>query len=128
MKYLLDTHTLLWVGFNSNNLGREAARALAGLGRESVAVSDVSLFEAAQLSEKGKISLVPGTRAFLDRVEQSFTILPITPAIAIDAVNVALPHADPFDRLIVATARQHRLILITKDGNITDSGAVKVLW
>jgi PIN domain nuclease of toxin-antitoxin system len=45
-----------------------------------------------------------------------------------DAVNVALPHADPFDRIIVATARQHRLTLITKDANITDSGVVKVLW
>lgn len=128
MRYLLDTHTLLWVGFNSGKLGRGATRVLAGLGRESLAVSDVSLFEVAQLSDKGRVSLPQGTQAFLERVEQSFTLLPITPAIALDAVNVALPHADPLDRIIVATARQHRLTLITKDANITDSGVVNILW
>ncbi len=128
MKYLLDTHAIVWSALEVGKMGSAAGRAIKHLGRTDVAVADVSLWEIAMLADKGKLSLPIGTRAFLDKATELFTILPITPAIAIDAVKVALPHADPFDRLIVATARQHRLILITKDGNITDSGAVKVLW
>ena len=41
---------------------------------------------------------------------------------------LALPHADPFDRLIVAEAIVLGVPLITKDGNITDSGVVRVVW
>jgi PIN domain nuclease of toxin-antitoxin system len=35
---------------------------------------------------------------------------------------------DPFDALICATARRLDLPLITSDGDIRPSGAVRVLW
>jgi PIN domain nuclease of toxin-antitoxin system len=39
-----------------------------------------------------------------------------------------LPHGDQFDRIITATAATHRLVLLTKAANITDSGSVATLW
>ena len=45
--------------------------------------------------------------------------------------SAALPAPPPpiqFDRIIAATAKIHRLALITRDANITDSGAVDTLW
>jgi len=39
-----------------------------------------------------------------------------------------LPHADPLDRLIVTKAIVLGVPLITKDGSITDSGVVRVVW
>jgi len=47
---------------------------------------------------------------------------------AILAPSLALPHADPFDRIIVATAKTLGIPLITRDANIADSGLVKVVW
>jgi PIN domain nuclease of toxin-antitoxin system len=41
---------------------------------------------------------------------------------------LALPHGDQFDRIIAATAKVHRLPLITKDPNITDAAVVSTLW
>jgi PIN domain nuclease of toxin-antitoxin system len=41
---------------------------------------------------------------------------------------LALPHGDQFDRIITATAKVHRLPLVTKDGNITDAAVVATMW
>jgi len=41
---------------------------------------------------------------------------------------LAPPHADPFHRLIVAGAIVFGVPLTTRDGNITDSGVVRVVW
>jgi PIN domain nuclease of toxin-antitoxin system len=48
--------------------------------------------------------------------------------IAVIAPALPLPHGDQFDRIITATAKVHRLTLITKDANITDFGTVSTLW
>jgi len=41
---------------------------------------------------------------------------------------LALPHGDQFDRVITATAKVHRITLVTKDANITDAEVVPTLW
>lgn len=55
-------------------------------------------------------------------------ILPITPAIAADAVDLALPQGDPADRLIGATARRHGAVLLTCDDRLLASAAISTLW
>jgi PIN domain nuclease of toxin-antitoxin system len=55
-------------------------------------------------------------------------VLPITLDIAIAAPQLALPHGDQFDRVITATAKIHRLPLITKDSNISSSSVVTTIW
>jgi PIN domain nuclease of toxin-antitoxin system len=39
-----------------------------------------------------------------------------------------LPHGDQFDRIITATAKVHRLSLVTRDANITDAKVVPTIW
>ena len=55
-------------------------------------------------------------------------MLPISLEAGLLAPSLALPHGDKFDRIITATAKIHKLTLITKDANITDSGIVLTLW
>lgn len=55
-------------------------------------------------------------------------MLPITLEIAVVAPALALPHGDQFDRIIAATAKVHRMPLITKDANLADAGVVATLW
>lgn len=54
----------------------------------------------------------------------NIVLLPITPAIAVDAGTLPSPiHEDPADRLIVATARRMQTSLLTADRPILDYAA-----
>ena len=55
-------------------------------------------------------------------------VIPMSLNAAIAAPVLRLSHSDPYDRLIVATALDLGVPLLTKDGNITDSGIVRVIW
>ncbi|MCC6806262.1 MAG: PIN domain-containing protein [Deltaproteobacteria bacterium] len=113
---------------DSPKLGKKARRALTRAAAGQLAMSDVSLFELAQLDRKGTISLAPSAAVFLGDLAQRLVVLPIDGEIAADAAHLALAQGDPFDRLIVATARRHRLTLISRDAKITDAELVSVLW
>lgn len=128
MKYLLDTHAIFWLVTGSTKLGKSAKQTLTKARDGQIAISDTTLFELAQLEARGTISLEPSASSFLLDLAQRVIVLPIDGEIAADAAHLALPQGDPFDRLIVATARRHRLTLVTRDGNISDSELVKVLW
>jgi PIN domain nuclease of toxin-antitoxin system len=74
-----------------------------------------------------------GTTVTLDvllaGIESSFTVLPITAAVA--AATIRLPASyprDPADRIIGATALVHGATLITADERIRKAKAVRTVW
>ncbi len=128
LKYLLDTHAFLWAATDEDRLGAEAARVLAVTPYEQLAISDVTLQETGLLLQAGKISFSGKPEVVLGRLLDYVQVLPISLPVAIAAPVLKLPHGDQFDRIIAATAKVHRLTLITKDANITDAGLVPTLW
>ncbi len=128
VKYLLDTHALLWAATDEERLSHKAARAIATTPYEQLAISDVTLQEIGLLLHSGRIELAGSPNAVLGKVLNYVTVLPITLEIAIAAPALALPHGDQFDRIIAATAKIHRLPLITKDANIADARVVETVW
>jgi PIN domain nuclease of toxin-antitoxin system len=78
------------------------------------------LLDAGRISFKGKPADILGDRL------NHITVLPITVAIATPAL--ALPHSDPFDRILTATAKLHGLTLVTKDIPITDPAVAPTRW
>ena len=52
---------------------------------------------------------------------------PITLAVAMESGTFELATGDPIDRLIVATAREMKITLVTADQVIIDSGCVEVV-
>jgi PIN domain nuclease of toxin-antitoxin system len=92
-------------------------------------VASISLLEVARLMAEDRIETSATLDALLASIEQEFTILPITAAIA--AVTSRLPASyprDPADRIIGATALVHGAILITADQRIRKAKAVRTLW
>ena len=86
-----------------------------------VCVSAVSLIEVARKEARGELVFgMPLSKWFLHALPtQRFRVLDITPEIAIDATRLpAWEHKDPGDQIIVATARVHRLKVITSDAKI----------
>lgn len=128
LKYLLDTHAFLWAATDEDRLGAEAARILAVTPYEQLAISDVTLQETGLLWHFGKISFSGSPERVLGQLLEHVQVLPISLPIALLAPSLSLPHGDQFDRIITATAKVHKLTLVTRDANITDSGIAATVW
>jgi PIN domain nuclease of toxin-antitoxin system len=128
VKLLLDTHALLWTTNNDSRLGENAAALLESTPASEVAISGMTLLEIAMLASKKRITLGVKVEEYLLEVQTRFTVMPLGAAIACEAMSVSLPEGDPFDRVVVATARHHRLPLVTRDREIQQSGLVEIVW
>ena len=128
LRYLLDTHAVLWSVEDDPRLGARARDALLGCSAADIALSAISLFEIAMLQAKERIQLSMPLADYLGSLERRFKVLPIFSVIAADAVQLALPQGDPFDRIIMATARYHGLPLVTRDKLMAESGLVATIW
>lgn len=119
---LFDTHALIWLDQDHPALGPNANRlADEALASGALAVSAVTLWEAAMLERKGRLDLgVPLVRWRRDLIRRGLVELPMTGAIGIAAAGLDAFHADPADRLIVATALEHRATLVTADRQILE--------
>ena len=128
MRVLLDTHAVLWAAEGDARLGASAAEMLRTLKAGEAAISDITLVEIAMLTKKGRIRLSVSTVEYLRGIQRNYPPLVIVPEIAAQAMDLELPHGDPFDRIIVASARYHQVPLLTRDRNISASGLVRVIW
>jgi PIN domain nuclease of toxin-antitoxin system len=123
-RFLLDTHTWIWIALDSSRI-RVSARERLKAEKSPLGVSAVSIYEAAILSRRGRVNLNIPTQAWFDLAfaDASLNLLPVTPEIAIDA---AMPadgfHGDPIDRILAATARVHNLVLCTHDEKLVRFG------
>ncbi len=115
MKLLLDTHILLWVMRDADELSA-AARAMIDRADE-VYVSSISLWEAAMKSAAGKLPVAPvDLEAAAQRA--GFTPLAVTWAHALAAHGLPPLHRDPFDRMLVAQAVCEPMHLLTHDATL----------
>lgn len=87
-----------------------------GLRDASLAASAISFWEIAMLHEKGRMDLGQDVRAWRTRLlEDGLAEIPVDGDIAVRANELTGFHADPADRLIVATALGgHRLVTADK--------------
>ena len=126
-RLLLDTHVLVRWLFEAKRLSREQSKLLeAAVNRtEPVAFSAVSLLEVAVLMAAGRLRLGVGLDVFFDdlRANPVFRMLPLDYDVAAEAALLSVLK-DPADRAIVATARVHRLRLLTSDERIVASELV----
>lgn len=128
MRFLLDTHTLLW-SFNGSSSLSQKARLLIEDGRNEILVSAASAWEIATKVRLGKLpageELVSDFAAYLANL--SFTTLPISLDHAVRAGHLPGEHRDPFDRMLIAQAQAENLKIISND-RIFDDYRVQRVW
>lgn len=128
MKFLLDTHALLWWFVDDPRLPA-AARALMAGEENEVLVSAASAWEIATKYRLGRLPEAEGAVSrFTELVEaDGFTHLPLTHRHAILAGTFDSSHRDPFDRVLAAQAIVEGVPLLTRDP-VFSQFPVQVLW
>jgi PIN domain nuclease of toxin-antitoxin system len=112
---LLDTHMVLWALTDSPRLSARARAVLADADNECW-VSSASVWEIAIKVMLGKYELGRPLGALEDAIlEAGFETLDVTIRHAAAIQSVLVPHADPFDRLLLAQCEVETLRLLTAD-------------
>ena len=114
VRYLLDTHALLWARAAPERLSREALAVLRSTDN-TLYVSMASLWECAIKCSIGKLVVPAG---FYRIVSEDYEVLGIDLAHVEACASLPMHHRDPFDRLLVVQAQLGGLTLITRDPNI----------
>jgi PIN domain nuclease of toxin-antitoxin system len=128
MRFLLDTHTLLWC-FNDSRSLSPRARKLIEDGSNEILVSAVSGWEIATKVRLGKL---PTGEELVDQLDRYLAqlgcdMLPISLDHAVRAGRLPGEHRDPFDRMLIAQAQLENLSLISND-RVFDEYHVPRVW
>ncbi len=125
MKYLLDTHALLWYLYGNANLSSKANEIIDN---EICYYSKVSLWEIAIKQTKGLLQYKQSIQDIIDACKiEEFEELSVT-SNSLELIK-SLPdvHRDPFDRLLITMAMDNDLTIITTDSKIPLYN-VKTVW
>jgi len=115
MKWLLDTHVLLWAAGSPDRLSPEAHALLEDLNNELL-FSAASLWEIAIKRGLGRSDFKVNPRVLRrGLLDNGYQELPITSAHAVSIDSLPPIHKDPFDRVLVAQAMVEGITLLTAD-------------
>lgn len=128
MRLLLDTHAFIWWFQGNTRLSRPAQR-LIGNDANDVLISAATAWEIATKHRLGKLPDaevlaldIPGAI-----VQQKFEELPVTVADGVRAGALPGPLRDPFDRMLIAQALAHDLVVVSNE-TLFDRYGVRRLW
>jgi len=83
------------------------------------------------LTDKGRLKLDRDVGLWVEQALALPKVEMLALTVQIAVTSVRLPtvfHSDPADRMIVATARQYNVPVVTKDERIQQSGLVRTIW
>ena len=118
MKYLLDTHSVIWYFDDSPKLSQKVTEIIEN-SENRLYISSISLWEIVIKMNLGKLSLGFSFDKLLNAIKVSDVgILQIEDEYLRNLSRLSFLHKDPFDRLLIATAFAENLTIITVDENI----------
>ncbi|MCL2501427.1 MAG: type II toxin-antitoxin system VapC family toxin [Defluviitaleaceae bacterium] len=118
MKYLIDTHVIIWLAINSFELPKNIKDVIEQP-ENDIYICSASLWEIAIKMNLGKLDLKQPLVKLLDDIKTcGFNTLQVDDKYLCKLIDLPYIHKDPFDRLIISTALVEGLIIITTDENI----------
>jgi len=128
VKLLLDTHIWLWGFLQPTRLSATVATELEDPKNE-LWLSPISLWELLILHKKKQLLAAQKFEEWLDK---AFAIRPFREAslnfeVVREVSRLNLPHRDPADHFLVATAKVFGLTLVTADLNLQRIPGLKVM-
>jgi PIN domain nuclease of toxin-antitoxin system len=120
MKYLLDTHILIWILTNRKLISKNVLNILED-NSNKIYVSSVSLWEISIKLSLGKLDIGGKLPAdFVFECEQmNFDLIDLTIKETVTFYNLkSIYHKDPFDRILIWQAIKNDFTFISDDKNI----------
>jgi PIN domain nuclease of toxin-antitoxin system len=128
LKLLLDTHIWVWSTVQPERLTERVARQLTNPANE-IWLSAISIWELQLLHDKGRVKLMPDAVSWISDNLNRLKIreAPLTFEVALAISSLKLPHNDPADGFIAATAKVFGLTLVTADEQLAKLVDIAVL-
>lgn len=125
--YLLDTHIWLWALLSQEKLSPEVKSALEV--PDKLWISPVSMIEAHVAIERGRVVATTPASTWIRDALAAVPLVeaPLTIDVALRSRALTTKHADPADRLLIATAASLELTLVTADRRIARTKDCAVL-
>lgn len=133
MKYLLDTHTLLWSILDTKKLSKKVKEILENRTNE-ISVSTIALWEIALKSSIGKLEFenlnIERLPFYIEITGYSIIDLDKIEAVSYTKLPLKENHKDPFDRIMIWQAISRNMIFITRDKKMEEyqNDGLKHLW
>ncbi len=126
MKLLLDTHIWIWSELTPERIVRRVRSALEV---RELWLSPLSIWEYFLLCHKGRVIVDPEPQTWLSQTMAAAPVkeATLTHDIVVEAERFQLPHRDPVDRFLIATARVMDLTLVTADRKLITAKQCSVM-
>lgn len=121
MRYLLDTHTLIWAIYDSDNIA--AVLDILEDPNNEIFYSALNIWEISIKHDIDKLEMDPERTALLADT-QGFKELPINSRHTSRVLSLrykedsGIKHKDPFDMLLISQAKEDGMFLLTRDRKI----------
>lgn len=126
--YLLDTHAFIWLVLEPERASKQVVAELENAeGR--LWLSPVSVWEISLLTKRKSFQIGSSLSHWVLSAVRRYSLqqAEVTWDVAFEFDRIQIPHADPADRLLVATARVYGLTLVTADRTLLSSKACPML-
>lgn len=121
MKYLIDTHILIWLAISPQEISKDVLRTLENP-ENKVAVSTVSFWEIAIKLSIGKLDLqglkISDLVQFCEEQNIRIIQLPLSAVEQYQRLPKKENHKDPFDRLLISLSIADNYTLVSADGKV----------
>jgi PIN domain nuclease of toxin-antitoxin system len=126
---LLDTCALLWLVSDPNQISGSAKQVLSQSGA-TLYVSALSAFEIGNLSNKKRVQLGSSPERWFDKAVTDYHLnhIPATWEIALASTQLPPIHADPIDRIIIASSLALGIPILSPDRQFPKYPGVQVIW
>lgn len=129
---VLDTHVWVWWVSSLAPLSPKVRRLIGdGVQQNAIYLSSISIWEVAQLANRGRLQLTMGVADWVAKSEMLPFVhfVPVDNTIALKSVQLPDPlHSDPVDRIIIATALTLGFPLATRDEKIARYPHIRTIW
>lgn len=125
---LIDTCVLIWIGSDGSKVSRRARAALKEA--DAVFISSISALEIGIKAARGLVTLPNNIDVWFPEILEERAIEDISVSSEIAAAATMLPpiHNDPFDRIIIATAKSKGLALVMPDPQVHKYPGITWVW
>jgi len=127
MRYLVDTHTLVWFFTKDPKLGTRAKKILleAEKGKYQIFIPTIVLLEAIDIAQKKKISFkIEDLFGFIE-TRDNFQIIDLDFALIKEIVKIG-KKLELHDRVILTTAKFFQATILTRDSVL--KSLVSTIW